>query len=1197
MATINTNITNTSHFFQSAGLVIAPSPGDGHCLLHSIITSIKSQLSEDITLESLKNQLYTESVTNISRYLQFTVTGSRGLFSTYMRQYIIYKRYNNEYGDLAPVILANTIGTTIIIINENCDSSFNEVTVTPSAPTKRKIVVHRKADHYNGCILHTHQDHKIHTQMTRTNTAAPIIKYSSDQLRQLANNHSTIKRDVRKRLFNLHLWKPTTSKRQYDVNQGVHLHLLRSLPKLDVSLQSPQHLHMAMVNTCSIRNKADDFINHNIDSDYDACFVTETWLQHENPIDNATISALNTDTHSFISCPRNSNNRGGGIGVFFKKTLKVDIVKHQNFSTFESCLFNIQSKACSILVMCVYRPPYSIKNRNTVPKFNSEFSDACSSLLANHGDKKLMIVGDFNIHMNEPLNPDTKSFNEVLDTFYLHQHVTDSTHTSGHVIDLCITSTNSELLISHPVIGYFISDHAFTSFQVDIPKPPIHKVRIKSRAISRIKKDNFRQDLIDFTSQLIAASSTSDVTELSLQYDQGLKHLLDKHAPMKSRLITPRTCVQWFDSKAKLLKAKTRKQEKIWKRTHDPADLLQLKNLRRTYRHHLHASKIAHFNDAIKQASGNSRQLFSITMGLMGKTKSNDLPTAPDDIVLANQFADFFISKILNIREDLLHSPKFTPTHSAVSELASFSAVSHQTVINIIRSSKPTTCPTDPLPSSIIKDNYDVLAPSITEIVNKSLQQGSFSDHWKMATVRPLLKKPGLDRIMTNYRPVSNLSFVSKLAEKCVVSQLNTYLSTHDLHSAHQSAYKECFSTETTLCSLMDQLLWAMEKGHASIIVALDLSAAFDTVDHEILADVLQSCFGITDKALGWITSYLNERKLRVNIRDSQSDIKCFNFSVPQGSCLGPVLFNLYCSTITNCIDDSQSLGGYADDHCLIDSFDPATPETESECIERLESSLNNISNWMASNMLKMNPSKTETAIFISKNISSKVQTKSITVAGEQVATSDHIKYLGVWFDQHLLMEKHISTKCSAAIMNIKSIASIRRFINRDTAKLLATSLVLTHLDYSNSILCGLPDKSIMRLQRIQNWAAKVVLQRDKYSSSTDALIQLHWLPIRERIDFKILCLVYKCLNNLAPSYLASRINIKTFTRNTRASKKGKTLEVPQVKKSTFAARAFSVYGPNLWNTLPPYLQESSSINTFKKYLKTELFRRAFKLR
>ena len=124
-------------------------------------------------------------------------------------------------------------------------------------------------------------------------------------------------------------------------------------------------------------------------------------------------------------------------------------------------------------------------------------------------------------------------------------------------------------------------------------------------------------------------------------------------------------------------------------------------------------------------------------------------------------------------------------------------------------------------------------------------------------------------------------------------------MSINGLHSAHQSAYKECFSTETALCSLMDQLLWAMEKGQASMLVSLDLSAAFDTMDHEILASVLSSCFGVTENALGWITSYLNDRKLQVAIRDCQSETKCFNFSVPQGSCLGPILFNLYCSTIT----------------------------------------------------------------------------------------------------------------------------------------------------------------------------------------------------------------------------------------------------------------------------------------------------------
>ena len=118
--------------------------------------------------------------------------------------------------------------------------------------------------------------------------------------------------------------------------------------------------------------------------------------------------------------------------------------------------------------------------------------------------------------------------------------------------------------------------------------------------------------------------------------------------------------------------------------------------------------------------------------------------------------------------------------------------------------------------------------------------------------------------------------------------------------------------------------------------------------------------------------------------------------------------------------------------------------------------------------------------------------------------------------------KKHIASKCSAATINIRCIAAMRRFIDLDTAKLLASSLVLTHLDYSNSVLCRLPKKSIMRLQRIQNWAAKVVLQRDKFSSSAEALNILHWLPVKDRIEYKILCIIYKCLNNLAPSYLSS---------------------------------------------------------------------------
>ena len=834
------------------------------------------------------------------------------------------------------------------------------------------------------------------------------------------------------------------------------------------------------------------------------------------------------------------------LRFFYKKNLKISILQHHDHSTFEMCLSNIQSKSSNLLVMCVYRPPYSAKNRNTISMFTTEFADICSSILSIHSDRKLIIVGDFNIHMDETCNNDTITFTEVLNTLNWQQLVKEATHTSGHIIDLFIKSADSELTLSEPSVDYFISDHAvisaFISVKIKMQKPPIYKTLVKTRALSKINNDNLRRDLINL-SQDILSSTISDISHLANTYDQRLTQILNKHAPLKSRLISPRTCVAWFDNEAKTQKAKVRKQEKIWRKTKDPEALQELKNIRRKYRHLLHLNKVTHFNKSIKEATGNPKQLFSITMGLMGKVKSNQLPLTEDDKALANDFANYFISKIETIRKDLSQAPSYIPSRSVNSSFTTFNDVDKDTVLKLLQTSKPTTCETDPIPSKLLKINADVTADLITRIINQSIHQSTFCNSWKQATVKPLLKKSGLDLELNNYRPVSNLSYISKIAEKVVISQLNNYLSQHKLHSKHQSAYKQCFSTETALCALMNQLLWSLEQGKATIIVALDLSAAFDTVDHEILINVLRSCFGISDKALDWFASYLRNRTLNVRIRDSESDSKCFNFSVPQGSCLGPVLFNLYCSTITDCISDGQSLGGYADDHCLIDSFEPKVEADESKCIERLESTLKKIGDWMAANKLKMNPTKTETIIIASKSSLDKIHHNSIEVDQDEVAISTHLKYLGVWLDSSLSMEKHISSKCHTASINIRNIASIRRYIDLDTAKLLASSLVLTHLDYSNSILCGLPKKSLLRLQRIENWAAKVVLHRDKYSSSTEALIILHWLPIKERIDYKILCLIYKSINGMAPEYLSSLLQIKSFARQTRASKQGVNLE------------------------------------------------------
>ena len=221
-------------------------------------------------------------------------------------------------------------------------------------------------------------------------------------------------------------------------------------------------------------------------------------------------------------------------------------------------------------------------------------------------------------------------------------------------------------------------------------------------------------------------------------------------------------------------------------------------------------------------------------------------------------------------------------------------------------------------------------------MTNDTLQNGEFYNHWKLATVTPLLKKMGLPLEPSNYRPVSNLAFVSKLVEKCSIRQFNEHLVKEHLHSAHQSSYKENHSTETALCFLMNNLLWSMEEGAVSIMVALDLSAAFDTVDHCILASVLHHNFGCIGTALQWMKAYLENRQLQVAVDKFSSTNRTFNYSVPQGSCLGPVLFNVYSSTITDCLGQEQDLGGYADDHYLWDSFDPLADTAEDQCVQRI---------------------------------------------------------------------------------------------------------------------------------------------------------------------------------------------------------------------------------------------------------------------
>ena len=277
----------------------------------------------------------------------------------------------------------------------------------------------------------------------------------------------------------------------------------------------------------------------------------------------------------------------------------------------------------------------------------------------------------------------------------------------------------------------------------------------------------------------------------------------------------------------------------------------------------------------------------------------------------------------------------------------------------------------DAIPTAILKILAPYIKDIITKIVNISLSEGKFASQQKIASIKPLLKILGLELMSNNYRPVSNLSFLLKLVEKCMLSQLNDHCNLNQLIPTYQSAYRAFHSCETSILNICNDALWGMENREVTALVVMDLSVAFNTVDHQIFLDVLNSRFGIKGTALSWLLSYLEEHQFYDSIHNHCSSLRTLPSGVPLGSCAGPIAFTGYSSTLKTVVHktmendgsdstDSISLNGFVDDHSLSKAFCLATNEAEQNTTRVLEHSLHDISHWMTMNCLKMNPTKTD---------------------------------------------------------------------------------------------------------------------------------------------------------------------------------------------------------------------------------------------
>jgi hypothetical protein len=912
------------------------------------------------------------------------------------------------------------------------------------------------------------------------------------------------------------------------------------------------------------------------DFDFDVFGVTETWLRPNTPSHYYQIPG-----YALLRSDRKTNEVGGGVAIYIKDQF---VFEQRFFSDdvapgIEYLCVVVKWKGQSLGICVVYRPSY-VRYTRLSALFHSLFVDLAVEV------GSVIYLGDNNIDLASNNSGESKFLRRLLKESNAVQIVNEPTRitaSSATLLDHIIVDRSVEVkrigVIDAPELtdnrGIAITDHKLVCCEIKCPEEKKGPCFITYRDYSKFDLAKAIDSMTKVNWE--AAKDQVDVNDIESCITLNIKKIFDEHAPIVCKRVS-KPKAPWRNEEIRnVTKAKNKHRNKYWK-TKSQTDWNKYKVVRNKLNNLIRAAKKDYFSNKLS-STGSAKEFWDCLRknNVVGSRKNDCLVDLDVDNV-----NEYFVNMGFtgNVEDYLIEFFNKNRLNAEVNEFT-FEAVTENEVKRAMNEIKSRAVGIDNISIQMIKSASPYAIGAITHLINRVLTTQTFPLNWKKSIVLPLPKVPNPQNV-EQFRPISILPAMSKIVEKIAVKQISSFVNEASILPNLQSGFRSNYSTCTALANLFSDMIEAKDKGRASSLVLLDFSQAFDSINHQMLLAKM-NYFGFSQAVIGWVRSYLADRLQVTRLGSEISGPLSRLRGVPQGSCLGPVLFNLYTADFPSCVESCKA-HIYADDCQLHLSYEP---KEAVQAIDRINSDLQSIARWSAGNGLKLNIGKCTVLHVAPQDLLQALSDDGVGVrlGTESLTICDSVKTLGVVLDKDLTFSDHVTQSIQRALGRLRGMYRFRDLLPEPAKLQLAQALVLSVFQYcypayGNSI--SREDKG--RIQRLQNAVLRF---------SFNLKLSDHVSPFREAANMLLMedicrimtcCLVQKVLIRKEPQYLCERLSFRREVAN-RPTRHGGRLHFPRVRLEV-GRRGFSYFGPAMYNELPDSVKNCTSTKCFRRKMK-----------